>query len=356
MKAINWRKAATSVILAGVVSLLFHRCGPGEQPEPDDPYAFQAPDHFLAPTYTFRNNPVSEEGFLLGKALFYDASLSRDGSISCNSCHQQALAFADNPAHPTSIGVDNQRGSRNAPALANLAFYPEFFWDGGVNHLDFVPINAIESPIEMDESLAEVVARLNANARYRDRFREAFGIETITAPYLLQALSQFMLLMVSDQSPYDDYLRGEGEGLTELELQGMALFEDHCGGCHAGPLQTDFSYRNNGLDSVMLDLGRGRITEHPADEGKFRVPSLRNVALTAPYMHNARFATLEAVLQHYASGIRPSATLDPEFLSPEGAPKPMALTAAEQQAIVAFLHTLTDRDFTTNPLFRHEND
>lgn len=348
------RRLATLATGAGVVVFGVVACDT-ISPEPDaDPYVFRAPDHFPSPSYTSENNPVTEAGFRLGKALFYEANLSRDGSISCNSCHLQQVAFADNPAHPTSVGVDNQRGFRNAPALSNMAFFPEFFWDGGVHHLDFVPINAIESPIEMDRPLADVVAWLNEQEKYQQMFKEAFGIQEITGPYLLQAFSQFMVMMVSDGSRYDDYLRGT-QKLTDSEAAGLRLFEQHCQSCHAGVLQTNFGYHNNGLDSEFSDLGRGRITEHSADDGKFRVPSLRNIALTAPYMHNARFQTLEDVLDHYAGGIVASATLDEAFLSDTGEVQPLNLSEIEKGQIIDFLRTLSDRKFTTNPLFRNEN-
>lgn len=331
-------------------------CGPAEAPAPEvDPYAFAVPAHFPEPTYTLENNPVTEAGFNLGKALFFDANLSRDGSVSCNNCHQQAIAFADNPAHPTSVGVDNRLGSRNAPALNNLAFFPEFFWDGGVNHLDFVPINAIESPVEMDATLVEVVEYLSNSERYRTLFQEAFGITEITSPYMLYALSQFTVMMISAKSPYDEYVLGNTEALTPQEARGAVLFEENCSSCHAGVLQTDFSYRNNGLDDEFPDAGRANITEHPDDVGKFRVPSLRNVALTAPYMHNARFSSLEEVLDHYTRGMVYSATLDEAFINTRGQVKPMALSIEEREDIIAFLHTLTDRAFISNPIFRNND-
>ncbi|MEO1628651.1 MAG: cytochrome-c peroxidase, partial [Bacteroidota bacterium] len=175
-----------------------------------DRYEFQVPDNFPQPTYTFDNNPVTKEGFELGKALFYDPILSRDGSVSCNNCHIQATAFADSPVHPLSVGVDNRLGIRNAPSLTNMAFFPEFFWDGGVTHLDFIPINAIEATFEMDETVENVVAKLNRREKYKEMFRKAFGIEEITLPYALYALSQFTNRMVSANSKYDRYVRKEG--------------------------------------------------------------------------------------------------------------------------------------------------
>lgn len=347
------RKKRTSLALCWACFFLFffQACTPESvAPEPLDPYAFYTPENFPAPTYTFDNNPITEAGFKLGKVLFYDPNLSRDGSVSCNNCHLQATAFADSPVHPLSVGVDGRLGIRNAPSLTNLAFFPEFFWDGGVTHLDFVPINAIESEVELDETVERIVAKLNSSEKYRQLFANAFGIEEITLPYTLHALSQFTARMVSANSPYDQFVRNEGIALNSIELEGLDLFESKCATCHSGALFTDFSYRNNGLDSTFADTGRNRITALASDIGKFRVPSLRNVALTAPYMHHARFHSLEEVLDHYASGMVYSQTLDPTFIQPNGS-YGISLNQQEKAAIIAFLNTLTDTEFVQNELF-----
>jgi len=326
----------------------------GIDPSPaTNPYAFKQPPHFPNATYTFANNQVTKDGFDLGKKLFFDPILSRDNSVSCNSCHQQSRAFADSPLHPRSIGVDNRMGMRNAPSLANMAFLPEFFWDGGVTHLDFVPINAIESEVEMDETLAGVLIKLNAHSEYPALFKKAFGNEKITSPYMLHALSQFMVIMVSADARYDRYLEGK-ERLTSEELAGLQIFKNKCASCHSGELFTDFSYRNNGLNVYFPDEGRARITEIESDLGKFRVPSLRNVELTAPYMHNAGIPSLQAVLDHYDEKLVDSPTLDPIFRNEDGS-LGIPLTEIEKNQILAFLLTLTDREFTSNPLFRNND-
>lgn len=329
--------------------VLLYSCNDEEEVQVKNRYEFNVPENFPLPTYTFDNNPVTKEGFELGKNLFYDPILSRDGSVSCNNCHIQATAFADSPVHPLSIGVDNRMGIRNAPSLVNLAFYPEFFWDGGVTHLDFVPINAIESDFEMDETVENVVTKLNASEKYRALYKEAFNIDEITLPYTLYALSQFTNLMISSNSRYDKYIRKEGESFTELELKGHSVFKEKCTSCHSGELFSDFSYRNNGLSSTFSDTGRNRITSLNSDIGKFRVPSLRNVALTAPYMHNARFKTLEEVLNHYSDGMVNSETLDPIFRKQNGLG--IELSADEKSSIIAFLNTLTDNEFVRDTLF-----
>lgn len=315
-----------------------------EEQEVENRYQFNAPKHFPDPTYTFENNPIARESFEIGKKLFFDPILSRDGSVSCNNCHQQGLAFADNPLHPFSVGVEDRLGERNAPSLANMAFYPEFFWDGGVTHLDFTPINAITAHFEMDNTMEVVIRRLNNNDEYKKLFKEAFDKDKITSPYMLHSLSQYMFMMISDNSKYDQYLRGEIK-LSPSELAGKKVFERKCGHCHDGTLQTDFSYRNNGLDSAFVDLGRGRITEVATDYGKFRVPSLRNVELTAPYMHNARFKTLEDVIEHYRNGIVSSQTLDKSLQNR------IDISNTEQKQIIDFLHTLTDETFVRDTLF-----
>ncbi|WKN41904.1 cytochrome-c peroxidase [Tunicatimonas pelagia] len=335
-----------------VAGLLLAACqAEGEEGVIDATYRFKKPANFPEPTYTFKNNPVTPEGFQLGKRLFFDPILSRDGSVSCNNCHQQGLAFADGPQHPFSIGIDDRLGIRNAPPLANLAFKEGFFWDGGVTHLDFVASNAIANELEMDESLANVIDKLNQHAEYPALFKQAFGIDTITSPFMLHAFSQFMVMMVSANSKYDKYVRNEGETLTDTELQGMRLFEEKCGACHSGELFSDFSFRNNGISTTFSDEGRARITEHPDDVGKFRVPSLRNIGRTAPYMHNARFKTLEEVLAHYASGVQESPTLDP-LLNGE-TQRGIPMTGAEQTQIIAFLETLTDYEFIADERFRN---
>lgn len=328
------------------LSLLLISCNEEEMTVVSE-FEFVKPAHFPEPTYTLDNNPVTEQGFLLGRKLFFDPLLSVDGSVSCNTCHIQSTAFADSQQHPLSFGIDNRVGIRNAPMLANMAFVPDFFWDGGVNHLDFVAINAIESDFEMGETLENVVKKLNEDSEYPDLFREAFGTDRVTSPFMLQALSQFMVLMISDQSKYDQYIRGETV-LTADELQGLSLFEAKCSSCHSGTLFSDFSYRNNGISETFTDTGRERITEFSGDIGKFRVPSLRNIGLTAPYMHNAKFWSLDEVLEHYRSGIKTTSTLDP--LLKNG----ISMTDDEKEKIILFLKTLTDQEFRSNPKFRNQ--
>jgi cytochrome c peroxidase len=305
---------------------------------------FYKPANFPEPVYDFSKNPVTSAGFRLGKELFYDGRLSRDGSINCGSCHEQSAAFTQH-GHDLSHGIDDRLTLRNALPIMNLAWEKNFFWDGGVFHLDLFAVSPIENPDEMDESLSNVLEKLRKDAKYRRLFKEAFGSEDITTERFLKALSQFQLMCISANSRYDKYVRGEGVQLSGEEKAGLDVFKQKCASCHAGELFTDLSFRNNGLKVFNADdTGRGRITLNPEDKYKFKVPSLRNVEASAPHMHDGRFRTLDEVLEHYASGIQPSETLDP--LLRNGIP----LSAAEREQLKAFLLTLKDDEFLRNPL------
>jgi cytochrome c peroxidase len=308
------------------------------------------PRNFPPPVYDFKRNPVTKQGFELGRALFYDGLLSRDGQVSCGFCHQQSAGFTHH-GHDLSHGIDDRLGKRNALPIQNMAFYTDFMWDGGIHDLDLQPLAPIENPVEMDEDLSRVVAKLKQHPHYPARFAAAFGSSEITGERMLLALSQFMASLVSGNSRYDRHVRGEGERLTTDELAGMRVFQQKCASCHAGELFTDQSYRNNGLwQEYNQDPGRYDITLQEADKYKFRVPSLRNVEVTRPYMHDGRFRNLEMVLDHYASGVADIPTLDPLLKQPNGR-RGIPLTDLEKQQLIAFLGTLTDDDFLRNPRF-----
>jgi cytochrome c peroxidase len=312
-------------------------------------YRFVKPQHFPEPYYSFEQNPVTQKGFELGKRIFGDPILSRDGSVACNNCHVKSVAFTD-PQHPLSLGVEERSGVRNAPSIANMAFMKEFMWDGGVHHLDFAAPNAITNPLEMDETLSHVVWKMNQHSAYPTLFKAAFPTmgDTITSPFVLQALSQYQCMLVSATSKYDHYKMGDTD-LSPDELEGLQLFEQKCATCHSGILFTNQEYRNNGLNTEFPDLGRAKITENPSEIGTFKVPSLRNVALTSPYMHDARFKTLEDVLDHYANGVKQSPTLAAELQ--QGNTLGIPLTATEKARIIDFLKTLTDYEFIQDTRF-----
>jgi cytochrome c peroxidase len=303
------------------------------------------PANFPAPVYALDVNKPDAATFALGRSLFYDPRLSRDGSVSCGSCHQQFAAFA-NADHRLSHGVDSRLGTRNAPAMQNLRWKSEFFWDGGPKSLETLPLAPLTNPLEMDETLPHVLAKLNADPTYQQRFAAIYGPGPITSYEFLRALAQFMAALTSADSRYDQYVRGEhGVTLTAPELHGRALFTQKCANCHSTDLFTDETYRNNGLStSFGSDSGRAHITGRTSDIGRFKVPSLRNVALTPPYMHDGRFNTLPDVLAHYDHGVVASPTLDPA-LRPATGPLGIPLTAAEQADLIAFLRTLTDESF-----------
>ncbi|MDQ2770055.1 MAG: cytochrome-c peroxidase [Bacteroidota bacterium] len=330
---------------------------------PPTPYVLNVPTTFPALPAAPADNPLTVEGVALGRQLFYEPGLSVDNSVSCASCHRQGLAFSDGLARAQ--GVQGGRTPRSAMALTNLAWEPALTWDGAAATLETQARIPIENPVEMHQSLAAGVARLQAKATYPPLFRKAFGSSTLTEATVLKALAQFERTLVSGNSRYDQFRSGNRTVLSTYEQQGLVLFNTHpdgtrrggnCGDCHSGELFTDHNFRNNGLDATFTDLGRGSQTGLASDNGKFRVPSLRNVALTAPYMHDGRFATLEAVVDHYNEHVAfSSPNLDPLLLNTTNDPTQRSftldLTADEKAKIVAFLRTLTDTTFTRDPRF-----
>jgi len=308
---------------------------------------FTVPQGWPQPYYTFQNNELTQEGFELGRKLFYDVRLSRDNTISCASCHTQFSAFS-HLDHPLSHGIDGLFGTRNTPGIFNMAWKPSFFWDGGVVNLENQPINPIENPVEMDEKISDVVAELGALPEYKPMFRGAFGDETVNSQRIFKALAQFMATLVSADSKYDKWTRGETGGeMTAQELNGLELFRTKCATCHKEPLFSDYTFRNNGLtpDASLNDTGRAHITNMQEDRYRFMVPSLRNVDLTRPYMHDGRFNTLDAVLEHYRTGVVPTDNID-DVLK-DG----ITMTDEEKADIITFLKTLTDQTFIKDKRF-----
>jgi len=315
-----------------------------------DSIHFIIPANFPKPVYDFKNNALTSSGFLLGRYLFYDPSLSRDSSIACSNCHQSFAAFA-NLDHAVSHGVDYCLGTRNAPSLFNLAWQKEFMWDGGVKHIEFSPLNAITSHCEMASSLDTITKRLQQSPAYQKMFIDAFGNSEINSQKMLRALAQFLAMLVSANSKYDKHIRHEpGGNFSDEELAGYELYKQHCSACHSEPFFTDFSYRSNGLDAISEDPGRDTITNNESDRGKFRVPSLRNVELTSPYMHDGRFATLQEVLQHYNTGVKRNKNLD--SLLQKNNKLGIALNPSEHNRLIAFLKTLTDTAFINDKRFQ----
>jgi cytochrome c peroxidase len=298
-----------------------------------------------------RDNPLTGEGVALGGKLFFDRRLSADNSESCATCHRPNSAFTE--PRRFSRGVDGELGTRNAPALENLAWKSSFFWDGRAATLREQVLQPIQNPIEMHESLANAVAKVSADRDYRRLFANAFGSPEINPDKIARALEQFLLVQVSFDSKYDRVMNGEAN-FTAQEQRGFELFNTEydpyhgqygadCFHCHGGQLFQSQNFANNGLDAAFTDLGRYKITHRAGDGGKFAVPSLRNVAVTAPYMHDGRFRTLGEVVEHYCTGMKRSATLDPNLAKhPDGG---VPLSADDKRALVAFLKTLTDEKF-----------
>ncbi|MGC4039428.1 MAG: cytochrome c peroxidase [Flavobacterium sp.] len=317
----------------------------------DVPIDFKVPGNFPPLAYDLANYPITEKGFELGKKLFYDGRLSSDGTISCGFCHEQQSAFTHH-GHTVSQGVNGSSGTRNSPSIQNLAFQITFMFDGATDHLHLQPIIPITNPVEMNGSFSQIVAMMNADAEYKRLFALAFPNQPINTENMLKAMGQFLAMVTSSNSRFDKFRRNEPGGiLSEEELQGYAIFNQKCASCHATDLFTDNSFRNNGLavNPAVNDIGRYRVTLLEADKYKFKVPSLRNIEKTKPYMHDGRFFTLEAVLDHYASGIVDSPTLD-QSLKNNGT-LGIPLNGDEKTKIIAFLKTLTDNDYLTDKRF-----
>lgn len=313
------------------------------------------------------NNPLTYEGIALGRMLFYDKQLSKDNTISCASCHQQKLAFTDGLA--LSVGFQGRKREVGAMSLANLLWHNRFNWSGNAENLETQVLMPIQHSNEMNLSLEEAVKKIQADSKYSQKFTEVFGNQEISNEKIAKALSQFLRILVSADSKYDKYLRGEMQ-LTAQELRGKELLQHpfagrirggNCIDCHvditfAGSKIGLEGFKNNGLDDeINLKEGLFAVTKNTFDKGKFKIPTLRNIALTAPYMHDGRFKTLEEVLDHYNDHVKISSTLDPlileatnELFPPAGQVK-LGLTAQEKQDIIAFLKTLTDEKFITNP-------
>jgi cytochrome c peroxidase len=340
----KWQITIAGILIFLVIATAF--TNNGSKPTP---LVFKVPPGWPQPVYDFKQNPVTLQGFELGRKLFYDGRLSKDGNFPCASCHQQFAAFATYD-HNLSHGYNNSFTTRNAPALQNLAWQKAFMWDGGINHLDAQPLAPITAPNEMAETVENIIKKLSADAEYRTMFKAAFGSPQITTQRIMQALSQFEVMLVSSNSKYDKVMRGEAQ-FNLPESLGYAIFKQKCASCHAEPFFTDFSYRNNGMpmDAVLKDEGRMKITGNPYDSLKFKVPSLRNVAVTEPYGHDGRFFFLINVFDHYRKNMVVGPTTDSLLKNK------IPLSNYEIGQLTAFLYTLTDTTFLKNPRFAPPN-
>ena len=322
------------------------------EPLPADNLVEVIPDGWPQPKYTFSVNTISENKFILGRALFYDPILSVDSTVSCGSCHQQFGAFS-HAGHDVSHGIYSRLGKRNAPGLFNLTWHPYFMHDGGINHIEMQPLGPITNTLEMGGDINPVITKLQASSKYKNLFKNAYGSDVVTTQTMFRAIAQFMGLMYSYNSKYDLYKRRENNvELSDAELRGYNLFLSNCNSCHKEPLFSDFDYRSNGLsvNIYLKDSGRAHITGYLQDRYKFKTPSLRNIAKTAPYMHDGRFSTLNECLDHYAN-VKPNlVNLDP-LLQNNGLP----LSTQDKQDIIAFLNTLTDYKLLADKRFADPN-
>lgn len=330
------------------------------------PYNLEIPP-FFPPMDIPDDNPLTVEGVELGRHLFWEVQLSGDNSISCGTCHMPSSSFSDPAA--VSTGITGAQGDRNAMALVNLGWARDYFWDGRAMTLEDQVFEPIPNPIEMNQSWPAALEKLRNTEKYPLMYEEAFGTADINVDRSTKALAQFLRTMVSANSKFDKWRRGEAT-LTESEYRGYDLFNREggdpeivqggefgadCFHCHveAGMQFSDYMPHNNGLDSVFADLGVGGITGNPLEMGKFKTPTLRNVELSGPYMHDGRFTTLEEVIEHYNSGGLPSPTIDPFMKYTEGG---LMLNEQSKLDLINFLKTLTDTSFIHNPAFQDPNE
>jgi len=308
---------------------------------------FKYPKYWPKPKYTFAKNPLTEDGFQLGRNLFYDPILSRDNTISCASCHLQQTGFT-HVDHDLSHGIEGRIGTRNSLTIMNMAWNTSFMWDGSVNHLEVQALAPIHNKDEMDETLANIVIKLDTLPKYKTLFYKAFKDSTITGQKILLALTQFVGSLNTYNSKYDKYIRKEKGGeFTEQEKSGLKIFRNHCVSCHKEPLFTNDDFKNNGLmlDTTLNDFGRMLVTKKAKDSLKFRVPTLRNIQFTQPYMHDGRFENLQEVISHYTTGVQKSETLAAELT------EKIILNHKEKVDLLVFLRTLTDKEFLFNKRF-----
>ncbi|HSM03917.1 MAG TPA: cytochrome c peroxidase [Longimicrobiales bacterium] len=280
------------------------------------------------------DNAVTTAKVSLGRTLFFDPTISVDGTRSCASCHRPELYFTD--GRRAGVGVEGREGIRNVPSIVNAAYGSSFLWDGRVETLEEQMLRPIAGEDELDLEIDALVARLQDRAGYRRAFRRAFGTEEVSGTRIAHALASYVRTLRSGAAPVDRFLHGEAGALGPDAREGFRLFvgRANCGVCHLAPLFTDHSFHNTGVSWGASDRGRFAVTGEPEDRGAFKTPSLRNVARTAPYMHDGSIRDLAGVIDHYDRGGTPNPYLDPEI-------EPLGLTSEEKRQLLAFLESLT---------------
>ncbi|MBL7807901.1 MAG: c-type cytochrome [Saprospiraceae bacterium] len=334
-------------VFIGLGLLFFLACRKEQQSvTPTEPEPLLAvPKGFPTPQFPL-DNELTAARFALGKRLFYDVAMSRDSTISCASCHAPSLAFSDSVAF--SPGVAGAAGKRNAPTLANVAYHPYFTREGGVPTLEMQILVPIQEHNEFDFNILLIADRLKSDTTYVRMSQEAYGRDP-DFYIITRGIACFERTLISGQSRYDEFFfQGKTNALTASELRGMDLFfseKTNCAGCHSGFNFSNYAFENNGLYETYPDPGRFRLTEDPADIARFKVPTLRNVAVTAPFMHDGSFSSLTSVVEHYDSGGKNHPHRSPLI-------RQLGLTAQEKVDLVAFLESLTDEKFITNSKFK----
>ncbi|MEY4928157.1 MAG: hypothetical protein RI894_2595 [Bacteroidota bacterium] len=336
---INKKRCLFYILFASIACCLAFTEGNSE--------GIDVPKGWAKPAYDFSKNLLTKEKIALGRRLFYDPILSKDSTISCASCHLQATAFT-HIDHDLSHGINNRIGKRNSPALVNLAWNTAFMWDGAVNQLDRQALAPMTNADEMGDTLPNILHKLQRSTRYKTYFNAAYNSTNITTEGLLHALSAFMLTLVSANSKYDKVMR-KTDSFNAYEAKGYAVFLKNCNSCHTAPLFTNNQFENNGLqpDNFLLDSGRMGITKQAADALKFKVPSLRNIEVSYPYMHDGRFKNLQMVVFHYTNTLYDSPTLSPILKTK------ITLSETDKINLIAFLKTLTDESFLQNKDFSY---
>jgi cytochrome c peroxidase len=333
----KWRLIIIIFLVTLSGSFFINACKKGQEDVPGKtPLAFTVPPGFPQPLYNFSGNPLTEEGFLLGRKLFHDGRLSKDGNYPCASCHHQVAVFGTYD-HDLSHGYNDQHSNRNASPLFNLAWKDAFHSDGKYKTLEDECLDPIQAPNQMAEEIGNVLTKLRRDEHLRDMFKAAFGTREITIERMQKALAQFTISMITANSKYDQVKRGVNT-FTDYEQRGYELYKTNCASCHPEPMFTDYSYRNIGLEvnPILNDQGRMIVTGKKEDSLKFRVPSLRNVSLTYPYMHDGRYQSLKACVEHYGNNVKQGATLDPSLTNG------IHFNSSEVIDLVAFLRALTD--------------
>ena len=342
----KWRLIIIIFLVTLSGSFLINACKKGKEDVPGNtPLVFNVPAGFPPPLYDFSKNPLTEQGFTLGRMLFYDGRLSKDGNYPCASCHHQIAVFGTYD-HDLSHGYADQHSNRNALPLFNLAWKEAFHADGKYKTLEDECLDPIQAPNQMADEVGNVLTKLRRDPHTLNMFEAAFGTKEVTIERMQKALAQFTVSMITANSKYDQVKRGQN-AFTDYELRGYDLYKTNCASCHPEPMFTDNSYRNIGLsvNPVLKDYGRLVVTGKKEDSLKFRVPSLRNVSITYPYMHDGRYQSLKACIEHYGNNVQQSSTLDQSLING------LHFNSNEIIDLVAFLRALTDSTLTKDPRF-----